>query len=234
MVLPSAPKRLPRGLRLHNPGNVRIVKGVRWQGEAPTQRDREFVTFADAKWGIRALVRCLITYFDKRYAKDGSKIDCIADVIERWAPPNENNTQAYIQAVAKSMRVDPKQELDLYDFNTMKNLVIAIIRHENGQMPYSDAEIHAGLIAAGLQLPQSRMGLTAEVGAVGVGSIGILVTTINEAIEASRLTGAKAGELVATVGFLPEWVGPLVSIPAAIAVLVLALRLAHRQRLLGA
>lgn len=44
----------------------------------------------------------LITYRDKRKAKDGRKIDSIRAVIERWAPPrsDNNNCAAYAKSVA--------------------------------------------------------------------------------------------------------------------------------------
>jgi hypothetical protein len=72
-----------------------------------------FCTFKDATWGIRALAVTLITYHDKRKARDGSPIDTVREVIERWAPPHENDTEAYINAVAKAVGVSSEMIVDL-------------------------------------------------------------------------------------------------------------------------
>ncbi|MFJ4141437.1 structural protein [Pseudomonas sp. NPDC089734] len=147
----------PRGIRNFNPGNIRHAKGVRWQGQASTQIDAEFVQFTDPRWGIRAIARVLITYQDKRRAADGSRIDTVREIIARWAPPNENNTEAYVASVARVLNIGPDDEsIDVYDFNTMRELVLGIIRHENGagQLPdnqwYGEKLIQEGLAFAGV------------------------------------------------------------------------------------
>ena len=43
---------LPRGIRNHNPGNIRLSQDP-WQGLATPQEDREFFTFQSALYGIR-------------------------------------------------------------------------------------------------------------------------------------------------------------------------------------
>ncbi|MCV4272312.1 structural protein [Pseudomonas capsici] len=147
----------PRGIRNFNPGNIRHAKGVRWQGQAATQTDNEFVQFTDPRWGIRAIARVLITYQDKRRAADGSRIDTVREIIERWAPPNENNTEAYVVSVARVLKIGPDDEtIDVYDYTTMRTLVMAIVRHENGtgSLPggqwYGDNVIKEGLALAGV------------------------------------------------------------------------------------
>ncbi|WP_449103650.1 structural protein [Pseudomonas veronii] len=148
----------PRGIRNFNPGNIRHAKGVRWQGMAVAQGDTEFVQFTTPRWGIRAIARVLITYQDKRLAKDGSRIDTVREFIERWAPPSENNTNAYTASVARALGLHPDYEgVDVYDFDVMRTLVSAIVRHENGPGPlpgghwYGDAIIADGLALAGIE-----------------------------------------------------------------------------------
>lgn len=145
-------KPLPRGIRNHNPGNIRRLPGVRWQGQAADQSsDKEFVVFTDPRWGIRAIARTLITYQDKRRARDGSRIDSVQEIIDRWAPPHENDTTSYARQVAKQLGLAVDAEtVDVYDFHTMRALVVAIIRHENGYQPYSNEQIDAGLQLAGI------------------------------------------------------------------------------------
>ncbi|MDU7607059.1 MAG: choline BCCT transporter BetT [Escherichia coli] len=119
-----------------------------------------FCTFKDPVWGIRALAVTLITYHDKRRAKDGSSIDTIREVIERWAPPNENNTDAYINEVSKAVGVTADMIIDLHDYDILRPLVEAIIRHENGRGPlktlntwYAAEVIEEGLRRAGVVKP---------------------------------------------------------------------------------
>ncbi len=137
----------PRGIRNNNPGNIRW--GDDWKGLVPpAQRtDKDFCQFFDSKWGIRALVKVLLNY-SKRPGVPGvgnSGIDTVREIISRWAPPNENNTEAYIQSVAKACGVKPNDNLDLTDKKLMLAMVKAIIQHENGVQPYSDDVLLAGI-----------------------------------------------------------------------------------------
>src|SRR3546814_17442973 len=84
---------IPRVIRLNNPGN--IEHGAPWEGLDPRNRDPRFCGFVSPEYGIRAIVRVLITYYDKRRARDGSRIDTVREIVERWAPAGENNTEAY-------------------------------------------------------------------------------------------------------------------------------------------
>lgn len=135
---------LPRGIRNNNPGNIEW--GSPWQGLVTVtskNRDGRFCQFSDAAYGIRAIAMTLITYYDKRKAKDGSKIDSIREVIERWAPPVENNTGAYANQIAKVLNISPDSEtLNLHDYDTMRGFVESIIRHECGDPKKSGVTPH--------------------------------------------------------------------------------------------
>jgi hypothetical protein len=156
---------LPRGIRNHNPGNLRRSADP-WQGLAAEQSDAEFFQFASVKWGIRALARTLIAYQDRVGLKT------IKQMIGRWAPPNENDTGAYVRAVAASVGVGADDEIDVHDYAILRPLTLAIIRHENGQQPYTDAEIDAGLVLAGVEPLQRPLAQTRTVqgGQVAVGA----------------------------------------------------------------
>jgi len=86
-----------RGVRNHNPGNIRRSSDP-WQGLAAEQTDPAFFQFISAAYGIRALVKTLITYQDKH------GLQTVAEIISRWAPSSENNTGSYISAVRTSLR----------------------------------------------------------------------------------------------------------------------------------
>lgn len=126
----------PRGLRNCNPGNIRIT-GDKWQGLRPTQTDKEFFQFTEMKWGYRALIRSLQTYREKHGCKT------IADFINRWAPPVENNTNGYIQRVCKEMEVPTTYIPDVNDKDTMCAFAAAISQVENG-VPAVMADVVAG------------------------------------------------------------------------------------------
>ena len=154
MTATASPGRaLPRGIRNHNPGNLRRSADP-WQGLAATQTDAEFFQFASAKWGIRALARTLIAYQDKVGLRN------IKQMIGRWAPPVENDTGVYVRVVAAAVGVGPEERIDVHDYAILRPLVLAIIKHENGQQPYTDAEIDAGLVLAGVEPPQRPLGKT--------------------------------------------------------------------------
>lgn len=159
----------PRGIRNNNPGNIRI--GDKWQGLAPNQTDPDFCVFVAPVWGIRAIAKILIGY-DKRGWNTVKKI------ISRWAPASENNTKAYIAAVAQAVGVEPDEVLDVDATHVMLPLVKAIISHENGQCPYTDNAILEALRLAGVSdspqvplakklAPQALVAASTATGAIG-------------------------------------------------------------------
>lgn len=129
----------PRGIRNNNPGNV--TRGEKkWQSEVDGN-DPKYSTFATPEAGIRAMGKTLLTYQNKH------GLDTVRDIVARWAPATDNQTGAYISTVAKEVGVKPDQKIDLGDPATLASLTKAIIKHENGQQPYSDQQIAAGLAA---------------------------------------------------------------------------------------
>ena len=173
---------LPRGIRNHNPGNVRKSQDP-WQGLADRQPDKEFFTFKSAVYGIRAIARLLITYQDK-YG-----LHTIRELITRWAPEKENPTEAYIYAVAESTGFAVNQKLDMHQFRHLKPLVEAIIFHENGQQPYTEAEITKALMLAGVEPKQKSLqktrtvkaGKAATAGTLSLGGIQVIQETLEPA-----------------------------------------------------
>ncbi len=132
-----------RGIRNNNPGNIRKSKDP-WQGLAERQTDAAFFVFKSPMYGIRALARLLITYQDKK------KLRTIRDIIRRWAPQTENDTNAYIISVADFTGFAQDQLLDMHRFDHLTPKVEAIFRHENGQQHYTDTEITNALVLAGV------------------------------------------------------------------------------------
>lgn len=131
----SAAQMLTRGLRNNNPGNIR--HGDKWQGMASTQTDKDFVTFTDPKYGIRAAAIILKNY----KAKYG--LDTIRGIVTRWAPPGENDTAAYISAVSRFTGIAPDTKL-IYP-QDLPSLIAALTKQENGVQPYKLAKIQEGV-----------------------------------------------------------------------------------------
>lgn len=124
-----------RGIRNNNPGNIRL--GANWQGMREEQTDGAFVQFVEPKYGIRAMARII-----DNYKKRG--VTTVEQIISTWAPPIENNTQSYVRSVAQKTGwpsfYEPEKSRGDY-----LPLIKAIIFHENGQQPYSDATINTGI-----------------------------------------------------------------------------------------
>ncbi|MGL5156882.1 MAG: hypothetical protein ACRC9G_11865, partial [Aeromonas veronii] len=133
--------------------------------------------------GIRAIAITLITYQDKRKANDGSRIDSVREVVERWAPSFENNTQAYANSVAALLEgVGPDDEvIDVHNFDHLRPIVEGIIRHENGRGPlktenswYTAAQIEEGLRRAGVvKKATAETKAVAALPAAAVGGVGL-------------------------------------------------------------
>ncbi|MEQ4694010.1 MULTISPECIES: hypothetical protein [Providencia] len=190
----------PKGIRNNNPGNLEL--GSPWQGLAKQQKDKRFCTFVDPTFGIRALAVTLITYHDKRKAANGTRIDTVREIVERWAPSVENHTDNYIRFVSKSIGVTPDQNINLHDYNIMRPLVEAIIRQENGDGGlknlnswYSREVVDEGLRRAGVvqktktvaKLPVTKETASATVAAsLGVGQIAEVMPQISDALTKSE------------------------------------------------
>ena len=115
-----------------------------------TGSDGRFCNTETPEHGIRALGRNLISY--------QRGIDTVSEIINRWAPPSDNNdTAAYIKSVCAQLGVKADQPLDASNPDTLQALCAAIIKHENGSQPYSNEQLSTGVSAAlGLsQLPAS-------------------------------------------------------------------------------
>lgn len=132
----------PRGIRNSNPGNIRW--GDAWQGlvSQDQRTDPSFCQFSAPTFGIRAMVKILYKY------QDAYKLTSVRQIISRWAPPNENDTESYIRSVASNVGVDTNDTVSVHNPDVMLKLIQAIIRHENGQQPYSDETIRAGISMA--------------------------------------------------------------------------------------
>ena len=117
---------LPRGYRNNNPLNIRISKANQWQGEVANNTDGVFEQFVSMEYGYRAALKLIQNYINNYGLRT------VADIIARWAPNNENNTQGYISRVCNSTGWTPAKVIDPYNREDMTDLVYAMALVENG------------------------------------------------------------------------------------------------------
>ena len=139
-----------RGVRNRNPGNIDYNPRNDWQGQLGLEEgvpNPRFARFDSAENGIRALAKLLINYGGKDGLPGigGQGIDTVREIISRWAPGGENDTEAYIAAVARAVGVKPNDALKIKAPSTLTLLVAAIIHHENGSNPYAPAAVAEGV-----------------------------------------------------------------------------------------
>lgn len=141
---------VPRGIRNNNPLNIRHSRDE-WLGMSPVQRDSDFVQFVSPLYGIRAAAENLINY----QRRDGC--DTLAKIVYRHAPPVENNTDAYLNAVTGALGIDADKVIDLARDGLLRPLIVAMTRQENvGQQPYD-----LPTLLGGIKLALDSLGIAA-------------------------------------------------------------------------
>ena len=129
--------------RNYNPGNLRPSSAYQWNGEVG--QNGGFVIFDSPEMGTRALTKNLYT------SQETHGNNTVREIITRWAPPSENDTEAYVQKVSKEMGVTPDQDLGSLRDNpgTTKALVKSITKHEGGGLGiYNDKHFEDGIALA--------------------------------------------------------------------------------------
>ena len=116
---------MSRGISNCNPGNIRH-SSVFYQGEVQPSKDRAFKQFRSMAWGYRAMFVLLDTY-RRRYG-----LRTLREMISRYAPPSENHTERYIEAVSDWTGIDPDEPLNTRSRRDMVPVVAAMSRVENG------------------------------------------------------------------------------------------------------
>lgn len=122
-------KKIPRGIRNNNPGNIKNNEKIDWMGEVPknAKLDDAFEEFSSIEYGIRAMMILLRNY----QLLHG--LHSIKEIIGRYAPKRDrNNTPYYVRYVSVHLEVPADAPIDLSDKATMTNVVDSIIFIENG------------------------------------------------------------------------------------------------------
>lgn len=166
----------PRGIRNNNPGNLNYVgqNGATLEDHATPR----FARFNSAFEGFAALGKQIKAYYNGTSKAAGyQKLQSVEDIISRFAPASENNTQAYINKLSKMLGVGRGDSLNIQDPQVLATLMNGITQIENGKNPYAP-----------------EMVLKAAQSAVGAGGSNSSVFNINvqgggDPRETARLTG---------------------------------------------
>lgn len=173
----------PRGLRINNPLNIRREPGQVWVGQTVDQPDPGFVSFISPEYGYRAAAHIIMRHYI------GGKTT-VAGVISHWAPPTENDTRAYIAKVEERLAMSPGAALSLPA--QMPQLLHAMTVQEQGECPYSDEIIVAGINLDGVRTmpdinPPAPPPITAKTMALGA----VKSKTINFAVILAALSNLQ-------------------------------------------
>ena len=127
---------MSRGLRNNNPLNIRH-SADKWQGARIAQTDKAFVQFTSMAYGYRAAWKILDTYC-LTFKREGIAYN-VRNIIGRWAPPTENDTDAYVRAVVKLSGLGgnenmprPKHYRAFDEVDKLVRLIRAMVCVENG------------------------------------------------------------------------------------------------------
>ena len=116
--------KVTRGIRNNNPFNIRYSNN-NWLGKVEYYKnsDKAFEQFLDIDYGLRAGIQLLRGYISRGY-------DTPRLIINRFAPPTENETNSYLHSVYcfSGVTLDTKILYNSFDFY---NLCKAICKIES-------------------------------------------------------------------------------------------------------
>ena len=119
---------IARGIRNNNPLNIRRSKD-QWQGMKKTQSDSSFCQFETFEDGWRAAFVLLTRTYYQKY-----RLYTIRAIVSKWAPPGENNTEAYIRNVSRLTGISADEPLGIPSEHPARWMLVgaAMAIQENG------------------------------------------------------------------------------------------------------
>lgn len=130
---------LSRGERINNPFNIE-KNNIKWQGMLLPGADATFCQFDSPITGLRAGFLNLKNQLKENF-------NTVKLLVTKYAPPNENDTKAYINAICKRIS---KNEDDILTEKDLLSLGKAIIIQEQGRCNYTDDMLSKALEKAGV------------------------------------------------------------------------------------
>ena len=108
------------GVRNNNPANLR-PSGDKWQGMTGTNGG--FMTFLTMVWGIRAAIINFRTWYKRGQTT-------LRKYISTYAPPNENDTENYINYISKMTKIAP-DAVFLFNYENVKKILYYMFKLES-------------------------------------------------------------------------------------------------------
>lgn len=105
--------------RFNNPVNLRWAEGY----ETSNTKSGKFAVFPSLDEGVLAATKQL-----QIYAQRGT--NTVRDIVSKWAPSNENNTEEYIRHVVRSTKFNENEKLNLNDPYVLAKLISAMASKE--------------------------------------------------------------------------------------------------------
>ena len=127
----------PRGIRNNNPLNIRKSKD-QWQGMKKEQTDPSFCQFENLAYGWRAAFKLLTRTYYHTY-----RLYTIRAIVNKWAPPNENNSKAYVENVSRLTGIHPDEPLGIPSESPARWIALgaAMAIQENGLIKREQSEL---------------------------------------------------------------------------------------------
>jgi hypothetical protein len=148
---PQNPGSGSRGMRNNNPLNLSYA------GQAGTVgTDGRFGIYSSMQDGIAAAERQLLKYQERGKSS-------LKSIIGTWAPRSENDTDAYVKAVAARTGFDPNANLNMHNPKIASAVIAAMARQENG------SDVDPGIVAQGVA---KALGQPVQIAGVG-GAAGV-------------------------------------------------------------
>lgn len=121
----------PRGIRNNNPGNLKMNNPQEgWLGsiDRSENTDGVFEQFLFYEYGLRAMLKLM----RNKMNRDGH--NSIRKLIYSWAPPIENDTEAYVAYVENKTSIPQNQVITTGDKDRIFLIAQAIESQENGKI----------------------------------------------------------------------------------------------------
>lgn len=121
-----------RSDRNNNPLNIRFTN-IAWQGKKTEGKsDNDFEEFESRDYGWRAAYKNIETKMKRG-------LNTITKLVSEWAPPNENNTNGYIQFVAQKTGIDPNAVITQADLPKIGAAMAAVESGRRNNIDWDDA-----------------------------------------------------------------------------------------------
>lgn len=127
--------------RATNPGNIRYGSFARSLG-AIGKDSSGFAVFPVATTGTEAMQALLRSY-------EGRGLNTVGGVVNRWAPPSENDTAGYAKSVAKRLGVGVDDKLDMRNPAVIEALGREMAKQEGNASAYQPRSMLSAPLPAG-------------------------------------------------------------------------------------